>query len=100
MLSTTSFVLSSCKDRSSVDIDPNFTGLWLPLAGALIALIEWLIAVLRYQQSDNLGSFVFLAAVAAVLVMLGPSAYSRNAQVFGRKLILGKRKKQDEFKLP
>jgi putative oxidoreductase len=57
-------------------------GLWTPLAGALIAVVEvW--AVLVYP--GDLGAAILLATLAATLAMIGPGAFSVDARLFGRK---------------
>lgn len=62
-------------------------GLWTPVAAALIALVEVWIALSRCLQSEDPGSSIILAAVAAALAMLGPGARSLDARLFGRKHI-------------
>ena len=57
-------------------------GLWTPLAGILVAVLELWIAFLR--PTDSWAS-VIAAAVALGLSLLGPGAWSIDARVYGRK---------------
>ena len=59
-------------------------GLWTPLAGALIAVVELGVAVLH--PADRWMS-VHFAAMGAALAMLGPGGCSLDARLFGRKQI-------------
>src|SRR5882762_1510473 len=59
-------------------------GLWTPLAGGALALVELCIAV--SQISDPLLS-VILATLGGTLAMIGPGAWSIDALLFGRKHI-------------
>jgi putative oxidoreductase len=59
-------------------------GLWTPIAGALIAIIELWIAVLHL--ADPWTSLV-LATLAATIAMIGPGAWSVDALLFGRRHI-------------
>jgi len=59
-------------------------GLWTPLAGALVAAVEvW--AGLAYQ--GDAGMTILIATFGATLAMIGPGAFSVDAQLFGRKQI-------------
>lgn len=56
-------------------------GLWTPICGLLIAVIEVWIAF-----SCGCGGIpVFLATSGATLAMIGPGAWSIDARLFGRK---------------
>jgi len=57
-------------------------GLWTPVVGALIAVIELWIAAIRL--SDPWISIV-LATICASAAMLGPGAFSVDAALFGRR---------------
>ena len=59
-------------------------GLWTPLAGGLIAIVE-----LWRAWSDPADPWlhVHLGVLSAALVMLGPGACSVDARLFGRKHI-------------
>jgi len=59
-------------------------GLWTPLAGTLIAVVEtW--NVLTHSTSPLIS--VTLAILGATLAMIGPGAWSLDARLFGRKHI-------------
>jgi hypothetical protein len=61
-------------------------GLWTPLAGALLALIEFWIAFSRYSSAgEEAWTHIFLAIQAVSVTMLGPGAWSIDARLFGRK---------------
>jgi len=59
-------------------------GLWTPVAGGALALVELCIAVSKI--SDPLLS-VILATLGGTLAMIGPGAWSIDALLFGRKHI-------------
>ena len=62
-------------------------GLWTPVAGALIALDELLIALpLNSSPQDGRWNHIFLAVLTVSIAMLGPGAWSIDARLFGRKL--------------
>lgn len=58
-------------------------GLWTPLAGALVVVIEVWIAL---AGAGNELSFM-LAVLGGTLAMIGPGAWSIDARLFGRKHI-------------
>ena len=58
-------------------------GLWMPIVGVLVALIELWIAVSGHPAPER---HVLIAALAASLAMLGPGAWSVDARLFGRKI--------------
>jgi putative oxidoreductase len=59
-------------------------GLWTPVAGALVVVIEiWSVAA----RSGELRNSVVLAAFGAALALLGPGVLSIDALLFGRKRI-------------
>ena len=59
-------------------------GLWMPVAGALQAIIEvWIL----FSRGDGANLHLLLAALGVSLVMLGPGAWSLDARLFGRKRI-------------
>jgi hypothetical protein len=59
-------------------------GLWTPLAGTLIAVVEtWNV----FTLSTNPLISVTLAIFGATLAMIGPGAWSIDARLFGRKHI-------------
>ena len=59
-------------------------GLWTPLAGTLIAVVEtWNV----FTLSTNPLISVTLAVFGATLAMIGPGAWSIDARLFGRKHI-------------
>lgn len=61
-----------------------FVGLWTPIAGATITLVELWVAV---SGSNDREAAVLLAALGAALALLGPGAFSVDAKLFGRRLI-------------
>jgi putative oxidoreductase len=61
-------------------------GLWTPVTGALIALVElWIAFTLYSSQRDSRLIHIFLAVLTAGVAMLGPGAWSIDARLFGRK---------------
>ena len=59
-------------------------GLWTPMAGALVAIVE--VWIVFSHDSDSCNSLI-LAALGASLAMIGPGAWSIDAWLFGRKHI-------------
>ena len=59
-------------------------GLWTPLAGTLIALLEVWISL---SFAANPLTHVMLATLGATIAMIGPGAWSIDARLFGRKRI-------------
>jgi uncharacterized membrane protein YphA (DoxX/SURF4 family) len=59
-------------------------GLWTPMAGVLVVIVEGLTALSR---ADSLRNCVVLATLGAALAMLGPGVRSIDARLFGRKRI-------------
>jgi putative oxidoreductase len=59
-------------------------GLWTPITGTLLAIIEvWIV----FFQGGQAEIHLPLAALGVSLVMLGPGAWSVDAKLFGRKRI-------------
>jgi putative oxidoreductase len=58
-------------------------GLWTPLAGGIVAVVELWIAFLRGGGPP----VILFAALGASLAMIGPGAWSVDARLFGRKHI-------------
>lgn len=57
-------------------------GLWTPVAGTLVAMLEvWMIFVVAGDPWVS----IMLATLGAALAMIGPGAWSIDAQLFGRK---------------
>jgi uncharacterized membrane protein YphA (DoxX/SURF4 family) len=59
-------------------------GLWTPVAGALVAIVEVWIA---FSRPGDTWIPIMLAALGAALAMVGPGAWSVDARLFGRKHI-------------
>jgi putative oxidoreductase len=59
-------------------------GLWTPIAGAIVAVIELLIA---FSHSHDPWVSVFLASLGVALALMGPGAWSVDARLFGWKRI-------------
>jgi putative oxidoreductase len=59
-------------------------GLWTPVAGALLAIIETWSA---FTHPHDPWSFILLGTLGAALAMLGPGAWSVDARLFGWKRI-------------
>lgn len=57
-------------------------GLWTPIAGAVVAIMELWIAVLAKSETSI---HLLLAVLGAGLAMLGPGAWSIDSRLFGRK---------------
>lgn len=57
-------------------------GLWTPIAGTLVALIELFVVFLHTALP---GIHLALATLGATLAMIGPGAWSIDARLFGRK---------------
>ena len=59
-------------------------GLWTPVAGTLVALIETL-KIVRHLGDPWI--YIFLATMGAALAMLGPGLWSIDARLYGWKRI-------------
>jgi putative oxidoreductase len=57
-------------------------GLWTPICGTLIAVVEMWIA---FSCAGGAGIPIMLAALGVTLAMIGPGAWSIDARLFGRK---------------
>ena len=57
-------------------------GLWTPIAGVVVTLIELCISV---SHTDDLRSTILLGTIALAIAILGPGARSIDALLFGRK---------------
>ena len=60
-------------------------GLWTPIAGTVIAILE---ASLAFLSPANTTLPLFLAVLGATLAMIGPGTWSIDAWIFGRKRIV------------
>jgi putative oxidoreductase len=59
-------------------------GLWTPFVGAFEAMLAmWIL----FSRGGGDGFHILLAALAVGLILLGPGAWSVDAQLFGRKRI-------------
>jgi putative oxidoreductase len=62
-------------------------GLWTPVAGILVAIVEvWIVFMVAGDPWVSL----MLATIGAALAMIGPGAWSVDARLFGRKHIEGR----------
>jgi len=59
-------------------------GLWTPVTGALLAILELWIA---FSHPGDPWISIMLATLGATLAMIGPGAWSIDARLFGRKHI-------------
>ena len=57
-------------------------GLWTPVAGLLVALVE---VCVIFLGSAHLRSSILLAVVGTALAALGPGSLSIDARLYGRK---------------
>jgi putative oxidoreductase len=57
-------------------------GLWTPIFGAVVALVELWIAL---SGTGHLRSTILLVAISVAIAVLGPGARSIDALLFGRK---------------
>jgi putative oxidoreductase len=62
-----------------------FAGLWTPLAGALVAVLE--VARLATAQPGDPWSHILLGTLGLSLALLGPGAWSADARLFGWRRI-------------
>jgi putative oxidoreductase len=57
-------------------------GLWTPVAGTMITIVElWIVC----SSTGGLRIPIILATLGATLAMIGPGAWSIDAHLFGRK---------------
>jgi putative oxidoreductase len=63
---------------------PLLVGLWTPMAGTLVAIVEVWIA---FSRPASPFISIMLATLGATLAMIGPGAWSIDARLFGRKHI-------------
>src|SRR5262245_6524652 len=61
-----------------------FAGLWTPITGSVAAILELWIAI--SHPGDRLAS-ILLATIGAALALIGPGAWSIDAQLYGWKRI-------------
>jgi putative oxidoreductase len=61
-----------------------FAGLWTPVSGTLVAVIE---VSNIFLLPKNLSIYILLGTIGASLAMIGPGAWSIDARLFGRKHI-------------
>jgi hypothetical protein len=63
------------------------SGLFTPVAGAIIMLAQaWMALAPAFAHDGERSMRLFLAAAAASVAMLGPGAWSVDARRFGRKV--------------
>ena len=66
-------------------------GLWTPIAGALVAMIELWTAF--FSHPPDPWTFILLGTFGVALALLGPGAWSVDARLFGwKRIYLGDRK--------
>lgn len=61
-----------------------FLGLWTPLAGLLVVLLE---SGLLFSRPEDPWPHILLATLGGALALLGPGAWSADARLFGWKRI-------------
>jgi hypothetical protein len=82
-LAETSFSISSLPQFiGSIAGTLLFAGLWTPIAGILIAVVELWIAT---TQTGDPCISIILATLGVTAAMIGPGAWSLDARLFGRK---------------
>ena len=59
-------------------------GLWTPIAGILVVIVELCLA---FSGMSSIENSVLLAAIGAALATMGPGAHSVDAKRYGRKRI-------------
>jgi putative oxidoreductase len=59
-----------------------FIGLWTPVVGTLIAVVELWVA---FTYAGDPSIPIMLAALGGTAAMIGPGAWSIDARLFGRK---------------
>ena len=62
-----------------------FSGLWTPIAGALVAMIELWTAF--FSHPPDPWTSILLGTISLALALLGPGAWSVDARLFGWKRI-------------
>ena len=62
----------------------SLVGLWTPIAGVLLAIIEIWSA---FTHPHDPRSYILLGTLGAALAMLGPGAWSVDARLFGWKRV-------------
>ena len=60
-----------------------FIGLWTPIAGACVALVE--LCLVAVVPQEHLRSHVLQAAFGTALAMIGPGLWSVDARLYGWK---------------
>ena len=64
-------------------------GLWTPIAGAVVALVElWIYFSQPFSKHTYPFAHILLIVLGLGLCMLGPGAWSIDARLFGRKLLI------------
>jgi len=59
-------------------------GLWTPVAGVVVGIMELLVAFLR---PSDMPASLLAVAISGALALLGPGAWSLDARIYGRKRI-------------
>jgi putative oxidoreductase len=78
---TQSFILQSIALAAALLL---LVGLWSPIAGLVIVLIELWLAL---SGTTGIENSILLATLGAALAVLGPGAHSVDAKLYGRKRI-------------
>lgn len=64
-------------------------GLWTPIAGVIAAIVEsWVLISRPFSEQSHPFAHIIIPVLAISLALLGPGAWSLDARLFGRKLVV------------